>query len=115
LDRASAHDLSDTASDEVSDDPFRSSSQASSASLLELPTNNNQPLQIPSNANNQLNTVKMSAIQDSGDKSEPIKVLFALHDGFDTLDFCGPLEIFSHARHEIKDPGKTFPSPVLSN
>ncbi|KAF2436812.1 class I glutamine amidotransferase-like protein [Tothia fuscella] len=44
----------------------------------------------------------MSAIQD--DKSEPIKVLFVLHDGFDTLDFCGPLEMFSHARHNIKDP-----------
>jgi hypothetical protein len=47
----------------------------------------------------------MSAIADPKDKSEPIKVLFVLHDDFDTLDFTGPLEIFSHARHNIKDSG----------
>jgi len=46
----------------------------------------------------------MSAIADTKDKSEPIKVLFVLHEGFDTLDFVGPLEIFSHAKHNIKDP-----------
>lgn len=41
----------------------------------------------------------MSAIADS-DPSKPIEVLFAVHDGFDTLDVLGPLEIFSHATHE---------------
>jgi len=46
----------------------------------------------------------MSAIADAKDNSEPINVLFALHEGFDTLDFCGPLEMLSQARHNIKDP-----------
>ena len=46
----------------------------------------------------------MSAINDTGDKNEPINLLFTLHEGFDTLDFAGPLEILKGARHDIKDP-----------
>ena len=42
---------------------------------------------------------------DSGDINAPIQVLFVLHDGFDTLDFTGPMEAFCHARHEAKKPG----------
>ncbi|KAF2403074.1 class I glutamine amidotransferase-like protein, partial [Trichodelitschia bisporula] len=45
----------------------------------------------------------MSAIADSRDQNEPIQVLFALHDGFDTLDFTGPLEILSQSQHDFKD------------
>jgi len=47
----------------------------------------------------------MSAIADTPvDKMEPLNVLFTLHEGFDTLDFCGPLEMFSFAYHKLKDP-----------
>ncbi|KAF1346915.1 ThiJ/PfpI family protein [Delphinella strobiligena] len=35
---------------------------------------------------------------------EPVKVLFALHQGLDALDFIGPLEILSTARHDPKNP-----------
>ncbi|KAF1987454.1 class I glutamine amidotransferase-like protein [Aulographum hederae CBS 113979] len=43
----------------------------------------------------------MSAVQDGS--SEPIQVLYALHEGFDTLDFAGPFEAMWHAKHDIKD------------
>lgn len=47
----------------------------------------------------------MSAIVDGNDGPAPIiRVLFALHPGFDTLDFTGPLEVIGNARHNIKDP-----------
>ena len=46
----------------------------------------------------------MSAMTETGDKDEPINLLFTLHEGFDTLDFAGPLEILKGARHDIKDP-----------
>lgn len=39
---------------------------------------------------------------------EPVKVLFALHQGLDALDFIGPLEILTHARHDPKDPGMSL-------
>ncbi len=29
-----------------------------------------------------------------------------LHDGMDAMDVIGPLEVFSHAQHDKKDPGK---------
>jgi len=45
----------------------------------------------------------MSAIVDANDKNEPLQILFALHPGFDTLDFCGPMEMFSFAYHNPKD------------
>jgi hypothetical protein len=58
----------------------------------------------------------MSAIADTKDKGEPIKVLFVLHEGFDTLDFTGPLEILSQARHNIKDPGMfIIPTSTISS
>jgi len=34
---------------------------------------------------------------------EPIEVLFALHPKFDLLDFAGPLEVLSSARHDFND------------
>ena len=50
----------------------------------------------------------MSAIipEDGEVAFEPVKVLFALHQGLDALDFIGPLEILTHARHNPKDSGK---------
>lgn len=40
----------------------------------------------------------------AADNSTPIiKVLFTLHPGMDTLDFVGPLEVLSSARHDIND------------
>lgn len=53
----------------------------------------------------------MSAIAEDGDGTmpEPVKVLFTLHEGLDALDFIGPLEVLSHARHDINDPGKLHP------
>jgi len=33
-----------------------------------------------------------------------IKVLYAIHEGFDLLDFAGPLEVLHTARHNAKDP-----------
>jgi transcriptional regulator GlxA family with amidase domain len=50
----------------------------------------------------------MSAIDDS-EKTAAIQVLFALHNGFDTLDFAGPMEIFRYARHEKEKPGMRNP------
>lgn len=45
----------------------------------------------------------MSAIADDS-KSTPIQVLFAVHDGFNTVDLTGPWEILHCARHNITDP-----------
>jgi len=44
----------------------------------------------------------MSAIADTPveGKTEPIQVLFLLHEGFDTMDFVGPMETFHHAKNE---------------
>ncbi|KAF3902634.1 hypothetical protein ABW21_db0209878 [Orbilia brochopaga] len=47
-----------------------------------------------------LKSVKMSAIVDD----EVIKVLITLHDGFDLLDFAGPLEVLSHTKQHQNDP-----------
>lgn len=49
----------------------------------------------------------MSAIAEPGERNEPIRILFTLHEGFDTLDFAGPLEILESALHDPKDPSKT--------
>lgn len=35
-----------------------------------------------------------------------IKVLFTLHAGMDAMDFVGPLEVLTHARHNINDECK---------
>jgi len=64
----------------------------------------------------------MSAIAETPDGPSPlIQVLFTLHPGFDTVDFAGPLDVFSWARHNIKDPGKSLlpsispvPSPTTN-
>jgi len=45
---------------------------------------------------------------------EQVKVLIALHDGFDTMDVAGPVEVFGQAQHDKKDPG-TASSSVLLN
>ena len=47
----------------------------------------------------------MSAIVEDDGHPEPVKVLIALHDGFDTMDAVGPLEVFSAAQHDKKDAG----------
>ncbi|RMD40260.1 hypothetical protein DV735_g4861, partial [Chaetothyriales sp. CBS 134920] len=46
----------------------------------------------------------MSAIQESGDASEPIQVLVTLHDQMSLLDLAGPLEVLSLACHNVSDP-----------
>ena len=52
----------------------------------------------------------MSAIADSSDGPvPPVQVLFALFPGMDTLDFTGPLEVFTSARHNITDAGNHYP------
>lgn len=43
----------------------------------------------------------MSAIID---QTPIIKVLIPLHPGMDALDVVGPLEVLSHAKHDINDP-----------
>ncbi len=35
-----------------------------------------------------------------------IKVLFALHAGMDAMDFVGPLEVLSSAKHNANDDGE---------
>jgi transcriptional regulator GlxA family with amidase domain len=57
------------------------------------------------NSSNIHNTGKMSAVQDARDVNEPLQVLFPLHDDFDTLDFVGPMEMFSNALHDQKNKG----------
>lgn len=56
----------------------------------------------------------MSAINELGDKNEPINVLFTLCEGFDTLDFTGPMELLKSARHNMKDPCTLFPQSSTS-
>lgn len=46
----------------------------------------------------------MSAIVEEPEVNEPLKVLITLHEGMDTLDATGPLEVFSHAQHDPKSP-----------
>jgi hypothetical protein len=52
------------------------------------------------------NTIKMSANKSSAVSDEPIDVLVALQDKFDLLDMAGPVEAFSTALHDFKDPCK---------
>lgn len=48
----------------------------------------------------------MSAIYEGPEGSaEPVKVLITLHEGMDAMDVVGPLEVFSWARHDKKNPG----------
>ncbi|KAK5137778.1 hypothetical protein LTR08_007350 [Meristemomyces frigidus] len=47
----------------------------------------------------------MSAIVEEPDGTwEPLKVLITMHEGMDTMDAVGPLEVFSAARHEKNNP-----------
>jgi putative intracellular protease/amidase len=47
----------------------------------------------------------MSAIVEEPDGYyEPIKVLITMHEGMDTLDITGPLEVFNWAQHDKKKP-----------
>jgi len=50
----------------------------------------------------------MSAVVDGNEKPQVIKVLFALHPGFDTVDYTGPLEIFKSARGDNDKNSKAF-------
>lgn len=54
---------------------------------------------------------KTSAVADD---QEPIDVLFALHPKFDLLDFAGPVEVFTTALHDKKDPSMFSLSPSPS-
>ncbi|KAG0650302.1 Isonitrile Hydratase xanA [Hyphodiscus hymeniophilus] len=44
---------------------------------------------------------------------KPLRVLYALHPNFDTLDFTGPLEILSHATHKHTADSSTSESRVF--
>jgi putative intracellular protease/amidase len=44
-----------------------------------------------------------------------IKVLFALHPGMDAMDFVGPLEVLTHAKHNVSDDCKSFYSSLMGN
>ncbi|KAF1810762.1 class I glutamine amidotransferase-like protein [Eremomyces bilateralis CBS 781.70] len=54
----------------------------------------------------------MSAIAETpvDGKTEPIQVLFLLHEGFDTVDFTGPMETFWYAKNDdiSKPEGQAF-------
>lgn len=69
-----------------------------------------QPLHIYQNNN----TGKMSAIVEEPDGFyEPIKVLITLHEGMDTMDAIGPMEVFSLALHDKKVKGRlAMPAPT---
>lgn len=52
----------------------------------------------------------MSAIYEEPDSAaEPVKVLITLHEGMTAMDAIGPLEVFTRAQHNPKDPGVLFP------
>ncbi|KAF2856694.1 hypothetical protein T440DRAFT_462942 [Plenodomus tracheiphilus IPT5] len=53
----------------------------------------------------------MSAIADSTDRVEQVKVLFALFPGYNTLDVAGPLEVLSRSLQDPKDKCKHGRSP----
>lgn len=49
----------------------------------------------------------MSAITDEPEGHvEPLKVLITMHDGMDSMDVIGPLEVFSWAQHDSHNAGK---------
>jgi hypothetical protein len=52
----------------------------------------------------------MSAIYEEPDAvMEPVKVLITFHEGMDVMDVAGPLEVFSAAQHDSKNPGMASP------
>jgi len=50
----------------------------------------------------------MSANKTSAVSDEPIDVLVVLHPKFDLLDMAGPVEVFTTALHNFKDPCEYF-------
>lgn len=51
----------------------------------------------------------MSAVEETPDSAiQVIQVLFVLHPSFGAQELCGPLEVFSRARHNINDPGRAL-------
>ncbi|KXS95384.1 hypothetical protein AC578_1905 [Pseudocercospora eumusae] len=46
----------------------------------------------------------MSAIVEEPESFEPLKVLITLHEGMDSMDAIGPLEVFTAALHDPKKP-----------
>merc|ERR1712000_785145 len=63
-----------------------------------------QLLFLPSKQTPSPNTVTMSANKTSAVSDEPIDVLVVLHPKFDLLDMAGPVEVFTTALHNFKDP-----------
>merc|ERR1712098_340988 len=56
------------------------------------------------------------AIMAATDSVPIIKVLFTLHAGMDAMDFVGPLEVLTHARHNINDEStKAFAASFVSS
>ncbi|MDA4131997.1 MAG: hypothetical protein OK454_02570 [Thaumarchaeota archaeon] len=52
---------------------------------------------------------KMAAHKASAVADEPIEVLFALHNKFNLMDLVGPVEVLSHALHDLKDESAYLP------
>jgi len=46
----------------------------------------------------------MSAIIEEDGHHEPVKVLITMHEGMDAMDAIGPLEVFTWAQHDAKNP-----------
>lgn len=58
----------------------------------------------------------MSASKTSAVSDEPIDVLVALQSNFNLLDFTGPVEAFTSALHDWKDPtSKAFEITIAAN
>ena len=55
----------------------------------------------------------MSAIAEDG--AQPLRVLITLHEGMDSMDAVGPLEVFANAQHEKNKPGKLRSLSLLSS
>jgi len=56
----------------------------------------------------------MSAVDEGdGGLTQIIQVLFALHPNFGAQELCGPLEVLSNARQNVKDPGMKSPETML--
>ena len=55
----------------------------------------------------------MSAIyEETEGDHEPLKVLITLHEGMDAMDYIGPLEVLTWARHDKKNPGMWSEGPL---
>lgn len=80
--------------------PQSKSIQASKASTFLLQLLSNPPIQ--------LHSIHSIATMATTDAIPVIKVLFTLHPGMDAMDFVGPLEVLTHAKHNINDECKSF-------